>query len=161
MNEYNNNKKSKKFDKAIEFLDGFLKVGTDKEELGIANNRLGLIHYALKEYGKALKYFGDAAKSDPADYTNDFFRGVIYAKANKLAEAEAEFKSCLKKKPGYGDAHFQLATLYQMQYRDEEAIEQYRAAAADGSFGKRSAARQKAQELEAYLRKVKEAEAGQ
>ncbi|MBN1826319.1 MAG: tetratricopeptide repeat protein [Candidatus Eisenbacteria bacterium] len=161
VNEYNNNRKTKKFDKATDYLTRFLERGKEKEDLAIAHNRLGLIHYYTKQYQKAMTHFGEAKKLDPTDYTNDFFRGVIYAQTQNLAKAEEEFKSCLEKKPGYGDAHFQLATIYQMQYRDEEAIEQYKAAAADRNFSKRSTAREKAQQIETYLQKVKEAEGTQ
>lgn len=153
--------KTKKFDDAIKNLEKYLTLGDDDEAIGLAHYRLGLIHYQQNQDAKALQHFSEAKKDDPNDYRPYWYSAEIYRRGEKRADAEKEYLETLKRKPDLGEAHFQLAIMYQQDYRDEDALEHYKKAAADRGFTQRGQAQAQVAALEEYFRKLKEAEANQ
>jgi len=158
--EFEKNATSKKFGKATEYLEKYLESGDrEKEGLYYAHSYLGQILVHTGKPQAALTHLQKAKEIDPKAFENYYFIAEVYSQMNKWKEAETEYLACLKQNPGYGEAHFKLAVMYQQQYRDAEAIEHYKAAAKDPSFRNRNTARSMAQQLEEYLKKVEAAEA--
>ncbi len=157
--EFNGAKKSKKYAEATKHFAKFLELEPDGDGAALAHYRLGFIHYQGGKNKAALEQFAEAKTLSPEDHLPCFYSGEIHQKAGNRAAAEKEYLQCLKRKPGFGLAHFKLAIMYQQDYRDDDALTHYKAAAADKSFKQRSQASQQAAALEEYFRKVKEAEA--
>ena len=156
--EFDGAKKTKKYAEATKHLEKYLELDPDGSGAALAHYRLGFIHYQGGKTKAALEQFAESKKLSPKDHLPCFYSGEIHLKAGNRAAAEKEYLECLKRKPGFGLAHFKLAIMYQQDYRDEDALTHYKAAAADKSFKQRSQAAQQAAALEEYFRKVKEAE---
>lgn len=158
VHEFNKNRKTKKYEAAIVHLKKYLTMAGDDDNRAIVHNRLGMIYFDTGKQAKALEHYSQAKQFDVSDHTNYYYSGVIYLRTKNSTKAEKEFLDCLKQKPGYGEAHFNLAVIYQQQYMYQEAVVQYKAAASDRNFNNRAKARDVANQIEAYLQKVKEAQ---
>ncbi|MFH1278729.1 MAG: tetratricopeptide repeat protein [Candidatus Eisenbacteria bacterium] len=157
--EFDGAKQTKKYDAAAAHLEKYLTLDDDPEGVGLAHYRLALIYYQQNKNEKALAHFTEAKKADPSDYRSYYYSAEIHRKAGNRAAAEKEYLDAVKRKPDLGEAHFQLAIMYQQDYRDEDALNHYKQAAADRTFKQRSQAQAQVAALEEYFRKLREAEA--
>lgn len=157
--EFDGAKKTKKYDAAVAHLEKYLTMADDPEGIGLAHYRLALIYYQQDRNQKALAHFTEAKKTDPEDYRNYYYSAEIHRKAGDRTAAEREYLEAVKREPGLGEAHFQLAIMYQQDYRDEDALNHYKKAATDKTFKQRGQAQAQVAALEEYFRKLREAEA--
>lgn len=159
--EYDAGEKTKDFTKATEILEKYVLMEDDAEGLSTGRSRLGAIYVQKNDPKKAVEHLEKAKELNPADPWVYYYLGEAHTKARNFTAAEKEYLACIEKDPKFGEAHFKLAVLYQQDEQDEKAIQHYKAAAADPGFKQKGQAAQMAQQLEEYLRKVREETGGE
>ena len=95
--------------------------------------------YGLNDLDAAIASLGRAARLDPASLRIDEqLRFALAAQSNRMGNALAAderldeavdcFRRALEFRPGYAEAHYNLANIYVRQARPDEAIDAYRRA---------------------------------
>jgi DNA-binding transcriptional MerR regulator len=72
---------------------------------------LGTIHYRLRQFAEAEKYYVQAIVSDPAYALAEFNLGNLYDEQGRLKEAISHYRRALDLNPSYADAHFNMALI--------------------------------------------------
>jgi len=72
---------------------------------------LGTIHYRLRQFAEAEKYYVQAIVSDPAYALAEFNLGNLYDEQSRLKEAISHYRRALDLNPSYADAHFNMALI--------------------------------------------------
>lgn len=72
---------------------------------------LGTIHYRMRNFPRAEKYYTRAIAADPAYPLAQFNLGNLYDEQGRLEEAVEHYRQALHLNPNYADAHFNLALL--------------------------------------------------
>ena len=105
-------------------------VETDKESAA-RHNQQGLEYAGEKEYDKALDSFKKAIELDKSNPEFHYYLGVSYFHKGMIEEAEAAYMSGLAQKPGnpqhvpyFAKIHFNLACIYALQGKKDQAFEQ-------------------------------------
>ena len=94
-----------------EAVDAYRKVLEFNSGAAGALVNLGTIHYRLRKFDEAEKYYLDAIEADPAYPLAQFNLGNLYDEQNRLPEALDYYRRALALNPRYADAHFNLALL--------------------------------------------------
>lgn len=86
----------KKYEEAISFFNKAISLTTNKEELAFCQNKIANIHYVLKQYNDAIRFFSLAIENDKM--TGEYYlgRGFAFFKLNRFEEACKDFKSSLQ-----------------------------------------------------------------
>jgi tetratricopeptide (TPR) repeat protein len=72
---------------------------------------LGTIHYRLRQFAEAEKYYVQATVADPGYPLAEFNLGNLYDEQNLLKEAISHYRRALDLNPSYADAHFNMALI--------------------------------------------------
>jgi tetratricopeptide (TPR) repeat protein len=72
---------------------------------------LGTIHYRLRQFTDAERYYTQAIEADPGYPLAHFNLGNLYEEWGEISKAEICYSRALRINPQYGDAHFNLALL--------------------------------------------------
>ncbi len=72
---------------------------------------LGTIHYRMRAFAEAERYYTRAIAADPAYPLAQFNLGNLYDEQGRLEEAVEHYREALHLNPNYADAHFNLALL--------------------------------------------------
>jgi len=88
---------------------------------------LGTIHYRLREFKEAERYYAQALKADPDYPLAHFNLGNLYDERGELAKAQHCYESALRLNPQYGDAHFNLALLCERAGEALQAVHHWKA----------------------------------
>ncbi len=98
----------------VSFADGILFARTAQEAQDNGNLEL-----AIEYYTQALNE-GDLSKKHQAYALNN--RGTLFQDLNLPIEAEQDFIQSIERLPTYGDAYFNLTSLYLLQNKNDEAL---------------------------------------
>jgi tetratricopeptide (TPR) repeat protein len=88
---------------------------------------LGTIHFRLRQFEAAEKYYLRAIEGDPRYALARFNLGNLYDELGQPEKAEEWYRSALALDPGYGDAHFNLALLCEKKGEVLRAVHHWRA----------------------------------
>jgi tetratricopeptide (TPR) repeat protein len=72
---------------------------------------LGTIHYRLRQFGEAERYYAQAIAADPAYALAEFNLGNLFDEQSRMKEAVSHYRRALELNPSYADAHFNLALI--------------------------------------------------
>ena len=72
---------------------------------------LGTIHYRLRQFGEAERYYVQAIAADPAYALAEFNLGNLFDEQSRMKEAVSHYRRALELNPSYADAHFNLALI--------------------------------------------------
>ncbi len=88
---------------------------------------LGTIHYNLREYAEAERFYRQATVADP-EYALAFFDlGNVLDEMQRLEEATAAYQKAVELVPQYADAHYNLALSYERQGQRRRALRHWMA----------------------------------
>jgi Flp pilus assembly protein TadD len=73
---------------------------------------LGRLRFHQKKYDEAIEVFGRAAKLDPQDAETQNFLGLALSEKGLRGPAETALRKAIQLKPGYANAHNNLAVVY-------------------------------------------------
>lgn len=105
------------------------------DPLGYFNR--GKVRLRMDQYDKALADFNRAMECGMTEAVLNSNRGTAYRGLGRNKEAEAEFRTVLKKDPGMISAHWALASIYMEQDKPDKALaELNKAIQADPEFQK-------------------------
>ncbi len=83
---------------------------------------LGTIHYNLRQYEAAERFYRSATEADP-EYALAFFDlGNVLDEMQRLPEATAAYQRAVALVPQYADAHYNLALSYERQGQRRRAL---------------------------------------
>ena len=83
---------------------------------------LGTIHYNLREYVEAERFYREATVADP-EYALAFFDlGNVLDELQRLGEATSAYQKAVALVPQYADAHYNLALSYERQGQRRRAL---------------------------------------
>lgn len=85
------------------------------------------------DFERSFQFASEAAKRNPRQARNFYLTGRALAKLARLDLAEKWLKQAVTLDPKYGAAHYQLAQIYRMQGRTEEADRALEAFQSSGS----------------------------
>lgn len=108
---------------------------------------MGGLKMRQEKYDEALDALSLSAKLDPEKANTQFYLGKALIQKGSRGPAESALRKAVQLKPGWGDAHYQLAVLYATQEPNfkELAIYHYKKAIAGGAARNR--------ELEQWMEK--------
>lgn len=99
-----------------------------KESLAVFPNyplpryNLGLIHYQLGDYDKAIAYLKEAIKVQQSFDTAYFKLALAYERMGKLDLAEDYYRQTVKVNPNHSDAYYNLGLLYAQRASNENNL---------------------------------------
>lgn len=114
----------------IKNVDAFFNVALSKEPYN-GNIMINTANYSLENgenMEKALKYFNMASLVKPLDAEVKYNIALIHISENKNKEAEEVLKECIKIKPQILKYHRTLGTIYFLNDKNNDAINQIREA---------------------------------
>jgi len=88
---------------------------------------LGTIHYRLRQFKDAERYYEKALEADPNYPLAHFNMGNLYDERGDLARAQHCYEAALRINPRYGDAHFNLALLCERRGDALRAVHHWKA----------------------------------
>ncbi|VAW58074.1 TPR domain protein, putative component of TonB system [hydrothermal vent metagenome] len=98
----------------------------NKPELAGAYSNLALMHFRKKEYDASLKLVNKAIQLNPRQSQAYNLRGQLYIIDGKIHEAKNDYSEAIKLKPGYSNAQYNIALLYDIYLQEIElAIKHY------------------------------------
>jgi len=104
---------------AIEMYEAILEV---RPAHAPALINLGTIHYNLRDYAAAERFYRRATLADP-EYALAFFDlGNVLDEMQRLAEATVAYQRAVALVPQYADAHYNLALSYERQGQRRRAL---------------------------------------
>lgn len=113
-------------EKAIANYEKALQLSPELSEL---HAPLGILYLQKGEIALAENYLTKVTGSATAnDAETHYFKGLLYYKQNKNAEALAAFSSAVKAKPDYAEAYYYQGETYDRLDKDKEAINAYKEA---------------------------------
>lgn len=147
---------------AVAALGRALELDPKHANAHIARFYLGKLFYKEKKYAEAAASFEKATELQPGFAEAYFGLGQARGKAGEIEPAIAAYKKAieLKAPDPYGGAHFNLAVLYQKREAWDEALAEFKAAAADPKFESAGKAAESAKKIENFLASRKQAPAG-
>jgi len=92
-------------------IDSYRKVLELNPSAAGALVNLGTIHYRLRHFDEAERYYRDAIAADSGYALAEFNLGNLYDEQCRTDEAFHHYKRSLSLNPNYADAHFNLALL--------------------------------------------------
>jgi len=87
---------------------------------------LGTIHYRMRRYREAEKFYARAIEADAAYPLAQFNLGNLYDEEGRLDKAEEFYKAALRLNPQYADAHFNLALLCERRGESMQAVHHWK-----------------------------------
>ena len=87
---------------------------------------LGTIHYRMRRYREAEKFYAQAIQADAAYPLAHFNLGNLYDEEGRLDKAEEYYKAALRLNPQYADAHFNLALLCERRGESMQAVHHWK-----------------------------------
>jgi len=96
---------------------------------------MGSLKLRQEKYDEALEALSLSAKVDPEKAQTQYFLGRALIQKGNRGAAETALRKAIQLKPGWGDAHYQLAVLYATQQPNfkELAMYHYKKAIAGGA----------------------------
>lgn len=76
---------------------------------------LGYLKFRQEQYDEALNYLGLAVQRNPDNAQIQNYLGVTLSQKGMRGPAETALRRAIQLKPGYADAHFNLALVYALQ----------------------------------------------
>ncbi len=83
---------------------------------------LGTIHYNLREYAAAERFYRRATDADPRYALAFFDLGNVLDELQRLPEATAAYQRAVELVPHYADAHYNLALSFERQGQRRRAL---------------------------------------
>jgi len=97
-----------------------------KPELAGAYSNLALIHFKKKEYTKSMALANQAIQLNPKQSQAYNLRGQLYIIEGEIHKAKDDYSRSIELKPGYANAQYNLALLYDIYLQEIElAIKHY------------------------------------
>jgi tetratricopeptide (TPR) repeat protein len=125
-------RKNQRMEEAVDDFTNAIRIDPNfvrgYEELGQAQEDLGRLDEARKTYETGAvvnRRLSVHWEWSPLDL------GVVLLKANNFAEAEKLFREALQYNPRFGWGHYYLGQLFHKRGRDDEAMDEYKAAVVD------------------------------
>ena len=87
---------------------------------------LGTIHYRMRRYRDAEKFYTQAIEADSGYPLAHFNLGNLYDEEGRLDKAEEFYKAALRLNPQYADAHFNLALLCERRGETLKAVHHWK-----------------------------------
>jgi len=87
---------------------------------------LGTIHFRLRRYREAERFYLGAIQADPEYPLAHFNLGNLYDEEGRLDEAEQYYRGALRLNPNYADAHFNLGLLCERRGDTLQAVHHWR-----------------------------------
>jgi tetratricopeptide (TPR) repeat protein len=87
---------------------------------------LGTIHYRLRRYRDAEKFYARALEADPAYPLAHFNLGNLHDEEGRLDKADESYSQALRLNPQYADAHFNLALLCERRNEMLKAVHHWK-----------------------------------
>jgi tetratricopeptide (TPR) repeat protein len=88
---------------------------------------LGTIHYRMRRYRDAEKYYTRAIEADATYPLAHFNLGNLHDEEGQLDKADEYYKTALRLNPQYADAHFNLALLCERRNDMLQAVHHWKA----------------------------------
>lgn len=110
---------TRKLDKASVLYEEILIL--NPENGYVTNFSLGKIYEEMNNYDKALEYFNKQLEIEESAYYY-IYRGMFYARNNKILEAIEDYKNAIKLEPENPYPYNNLACIYEEREEYEEAI---------------------------------------
>lgn len=93
--------------------------------------QMGITYLEQRNLPAAMRELSKAAELDPANPDIDISLGLAYQARGDLRDAEKHFRSAIRKKPDYAEAHNNLGIVLSRTGRGDEAISEFEAAVAN------------------------------
>lgn len=103
----------------------------DMRKEAAARMQMGVSHLNQRNVPAAMKELAKASELDPDNAEIDMVLGLAFQARGDLDRAEKAFRTALRKRPEYPEAHNNYGYLLSQMGRSAEAIRQYEAAASD------------------------------
>lgn len=117
-------------------MDLFSAIAAQAPQLASPHANLGILYFRQGRLAEAETAFKDALQRDGKDYVSANYLGMIYRKQGDFAAAKAAYERALAAKPDYGNAHLNLAILYDLYLGNlDKALDHYRQYQKDGGEG--------------------------
>jgi tetratricopeptide (TPR) repeat protein len=101
-------------------------VRLDPNSAGALVN-LGTVHFHLRNWDEAERYYRQALVGDPTYALSHFNLGNLFDEKGDPAQALLHYMLAIRLDPGYGDAHYNLALLYQSTGQVMRAVRHWKA----------------------------------
>ncbi len=108
-------------------VDAYQKVMELNPGAADALANLGTIHYRLRKFDEAEKYYLDAIQADSEYPLAQFNLGNLCEEQGRIPEAFEYYRRALALNPHYADAHFNLALLCERQDEVMKAVHHWKA----------------------------------
>lgn len=112
-------------------LDDIIQAYTQAVELDPGHAgamvNLGTIHYHLRAWGEAEKWYLKALEADPGYALAHFNLGNLHDEKGDADRAFSHYEAAIKLDPGYADAHYNLALLCQGRGETMRAVRHWKA----------------------------------
>lgn len=115
----------------VALLIGCAAPSPDRKKEASARMQMGLTHLEQRNLPSAMKELTAASELDPTNPEVDVSLGLAYQARGDLGMAEKYFRSAIRKKPGYAEAHNDLGVVLSHLGRGDEAVREFEAAAAN------------------------------
>jgi tetratricopeptide (TPR) repeat protein len=114
-------------------IDGLLQAVALDGRMVKAHDNLGLSYEALGRYDEATRSYQEAVRlnrdASPGSPWPPLNLGVLLARLDRLAEAEALFREAVRIDPRFPQGHYQLGTTLEKNGQAEEAVKELEEAA--------------------------------
>jgi type IV pilus biogenesis/stability protein PilW len=112
-------------------LTGCATPSPEKKKEASARMQMGLTYLEQRNLPAAMRELSSASELDPENPEIDMSLGLAYQARGDLGMAEKYFRSAVRKKPDYADAHNNLGIVLSHLGRGDEAIREFEAAASN------------------------------
>ena len=103
----------------------------DMQREAQARMQMGMTYLEQRNLSSAMRELTKASELDPVNPEIDVALGLAYQARGDLGKAAEYFRSALRKKPGYAEAHNDLGIVLSQLGRGEEALREFEAAASN------------------------------
>jgi type IV pilus assembly protein PilF len=112
-------------------LAGCAAPSPERKKEASARMQMGLTYLEQRNLPAAMRELSSAAELDPENPEIDMSLGLAYHARGDLGMAEKYFRTALRKKPDYAEAHNNLGIVLSHLGRGDEAIREFTAAASN------------------------------
>uniref|UniRef100_K3WP51 Uncharacterized protein n=1 Tax=Globisporangium ultimum (strain ATCC 200006 / CBS 805.95 / DAOM BR144) TaxID=431595 RepID=K3WP51_GLOUD len=94
---------------------------------------LGNEEFNVKNFDKAIEYYSEAIRLDPANHVYYSNRSAAYGAVGNWAQAEVDAQECVKRNPSFAKGYHRLANAQKQLGRNADAIATLQAAQANAA----------------------------